>query len=163
MSKELTPLEALDYIKKNFLSYEIPQDSPNCVEELFIIETALKEKKQYDDIIAYGGGIYAANGIIGKQLKAFEIIKKMYEYFVKKYRDLEPKLMICEKEDFDNVEKSLKALELIKNKEVDVSWFKYCLKYCENDTSALKRYNKNCDIEITVEEYELLKEVLNEE
>ena len=36
-------------------------------------------------------------------IKSFEIIKEMYEYFVKKYRDLEPKLMICEKEDFDSV------------------------------------------------------------
>lgn len=41
-------------------------------------------------------------------IKSFKIIKEMYEYFVKKYRDLEPKLMICEKEDLDNVEKALK-------------------------------------------------------
>lgn len=49
-----------------------------------------------------------------KAIKSFEIIKKMYIYFVEKYRDLEPKLMICEKEDFDNVEKHLEALEIIK-------------------------------------------------
>ncbi|WP_407462308.1 hypothetical protein [Methanobrevibacter sp.] len=42
-------------------------------------------------------------------IKSFKIIKEMYEYFVKKYRTLEPKLMICEKEDFDNVEKALKG------------------------------------------------------
>lgn len=49
-----------------------------------------------------------------KALKSFEIIKKMYEYFVKKYRDLEPKLMICENEDFDNVEKALEDFEWLK-------------------------------------------------
>lgn len=46
-----------------------------------------------------------------KALKSFEIIKKMYIYFVKNYRDLEPKLMICEKEDFDIIEKELKDYE----------------------------------------------------
>lgn len=46
-----------------------------------------------------------------KAIKSFEIIKEMYEYFVEKYRDLEPKLMICEKEDFDNVETALKDYE----------------------------------------------------
>lgn len=38
------------------------------------IEAELKEKEEIDNAIAYGGGIYAVNGIIGKQLKALEII-----------------------------------------------------------------------------------------
>ena len=47
-------------------------------------------------------------------IKSFDIIKKIYEYFVEveKYRDLEPRLMICEKEDFDNVEKYIKAFDI---------------------------------------------------
>ena len=56
-------------------------------------------------------------------MKSFEIIKEMYEYFVKKSRDLEPKLMICEKEDFSNVENAInklsdyeRAIAIIKNK-----------------------------------------------
>lgn len=45
-------------------------------------------------------------------LKSFKIIKKMYALFVKKYRELEPKLMICEKEDFNNIENALKDYEM---------------------------------------------------
>lgn len=47
-------------------------------------------------------------------LKSFKIIKKMYALFVKTYRELEPNLMICEKEDFDNIENALKDYEKIK-------------------------------------------------
>lgn len=54
-------------------------------------------------------------------IKSFEIIKEMYEHFVEKYRDLEPKLTICEKEDFDNVENTLKDYELMKQTEVVVA------------------------------------------
>ena len=36
----------------------------------------------------------------------------MYALFVKAYRELEPKLMICEKEDFDNIENALKDYEM---------------------------------------------------
>ena len=45
-------------------------------------------------------------------LKSFKIIKKMYALFVKAYRELEPNLMICEKEDFDNIENALKDYEM---------------------------------------------------
>ena len=51
-------------------------------------------------------------------LKSFKIIKEMYEHFVKTYRELEPKLMICEKEDFDNVETALKDYELMKQTKI---------------------------------------------
>lgn len=47
-------------------------------------------------------------------LNSFKIIRGMYLLFVKKYRELEPKLMICEKEDFDNIETALKDYEKIK-------------------------------------------------
>lgn len=47
-----------------------------------------------------------------KELKALKRIRKMYEYFVKNHRVLEPKLMICEKEDFEIVEKNLKTKKI---------------------------------------------------
>lgn len=49
---------------------------------------------------------------MSKELEALKRIKKMYEYFVKENRDLEPKLMICEKEDFKIIETTLKRLEV---------------------------------------------------
>ena len=48
---------------------------------------------------------------MSKALEALERIRKMYEYFVKTYRELDPKVMICEKEDFNFIENSLKRLE----------------------------------------------------
>lgn len=104
-------------------------------------------------------------------IKSFEIIKEMYEYFVKKYRDLEPKLMICEKEDFDNVETALKenlglknsidriqkVFEILKKKKVNV-WTlletKTCAEYNFKEV-VIKPKRK-----LTQEEYDLLKEVL---
>lgn len=88
-------------------------------------------------------------------LDSFKIIKEMYEYFVKKYRDLEPKLMICEKEDFDNVEKSLKTLEIIKKcLDVDKEDF-----YYDEETNTYFFIG----VKISKEEYELLKEALENE
>ena len=40
-------LEALNYIINNFLSYEIPEDAPNCVEQLKIIK---EELENFDDL-----------------------------------------------------------------------------------------------------------------
>lgn len=54
-------------------------------------------------------------------LKSFKIIKEIYEHFVKTYRELEPKLMICEKEDFDNVETALKDYEMMKQAKIIVA------------------------------------------
>ena len=57
------------------------------------------------------------------------------------------------------VEKSLKALEIIKEKDVDVSWLKYCIKenmIVEAYNSGYPEYHKH----LTEEEFNLLKEVL---
>lgn len=54
-------------------------------------------------------------------LKSLKIIKEMYEHFVKTYRELEPKLMICEKEDFDIIETALKDYELMKQAKIIVA------------------------------------------
>lgn len=52
--------------------------------------------------------------------KSLKIIKEMYEHFVKTYRELEPKLMICEKEDFDIIETALKEYEFMKQTKIIV-------------------------------------------
>lgn len=53
-------------------------------------------------------------------IQSLEIIKEMYEYFVKKYRELEPNLMICEKEDFDNVFEKIRIVEQLENNNVNL-------------------------------------------
>ena len=57
---------------------------------------------------------------------------------------------------FDTVEKELKALEIIRNKEVDVYYIKHFSNY--------KTYSEHTFTEnkLTKEEYELLKEILND-
>ena len=107
-------------------------------------------------------------------IKSFEIIKEMYEYFVKKYRNREPKLMICEEEDFDNVEMVLKNYEKDTQGVVD-DYIDLNIKYCglreqnEKKLKALDIIKRKPDaIEIITnwqiiknkEEYDLLKEVL---
>ena len=52
MSKEL---EALNYIIKEFLSYEIPDNAPNCVKELESIRKAL-EALEIIKKYTYSGG-----------------------------------------------------------------------------------------------------------
>lgn len=57
------------------------------------------------------------------------------------------------KDSLDTIEKELKALEIVKKKLVDVNWLKGC--------DELEDYNFCNNIELTQEEYNLLKEVLN--
>jgi hypothetical protein len=58
----------------------------------------------------------------------------------------------------EQVEKSLKALEIINEKNVDIRWIEVC--------DTVKDYNKGRDehlnYELTLEEFNLLKEVLGE-
>ena len=56
------------------------------------------------------------------------------------------------REDFATVEKELKALEIIKEKLVDVNWLYGC--------EELEDYNWCNNCELTQEEFDLLKEVL---
>lgn len=60
-------------------------------------------------------------------------------------------------DDYDIIESSLKALEIINNKRIDVDWFKECNSYTAYNKSRLI-YSK-----ITQEEYELVNKVLNKE
>ena len=68
-------------------------------------------------------------------------------------------------QDFDKeeclqvIEKSLKALEIIKNKECDMRWLKYCIK----EYKTVEVYNNGLPEhyeKLTEEEFDLLKEVL---
>lgn len=62
-------------------------------------------------------------------------------------------------EDFDLVEKELKAFEIIKNKNISMECLKRAIK-----REGLEWYNSLCRFPIerlTQEEYDLLKEVLN--
>lgn len=76
-------------------------------------------------------------------------------------------IILCEDidEDVEIIKKELQALELIKEKNVDADFFKYC---CQefSDVVALQQYNvrhvecSNNGKKLTGEEYDLLKEVL---
>lgn len=55
-------------------------------------------------------------------------------------------------DDIETISKELKALEIIKVKEVDIKAF--------NDLQDLEDYNYYCSPELTQEEYNLLKETL---
>lgn len=97
--------------------------------------------------------------------KELQRIKKMYELFIKKVSGNEKEeLNYAEKQDFDIVEKSLKALEIIKDKRVDVGWFIQCYNDYSNDKDRLMMYNQlsidDSGRDLTQQEYDLLKEVL---
>ena len=49
---------------------------------------------------------------MSKELQALERIKRIYVYFIRHYREIEPTLMICEKEDFALIETALEELEV---------------------------------------------------
>lgn len=62
---------------------------------------------------------------------------------------------------YDIIEKELKALEIIKNKDVCVELLRYWWKCEYNDKDILEKYNyMHHWKQLTQEEYDLLKEVL---
>ena len=67
-------------------------------------------------------------------------------------------------EEFEIIKKELKALEIIKTKNVDIDYIKACFYYKKGD---FKEYNAWAvhyeDEELSQEEYDLLKEVLEDE
>ena len=66
------------------------------------------------------------------------------------------------KEDFKQVRKELKALEIIKKKSVWVGRLKSLFRKYNNNLDVLRVYNANMwvDYQLTKEEFNLLKEVL---
>ena len=84
-----------------------------------------------------------------KGLEALERIENEYSIYE----------AVFYKEDFKQVRKELKALEIIKEKECDMRWFKYCIKV----NSEVETYNNGLPEyyeKLTQEEFNLLKEVL---
>ena len=67
-------------------------------------------------------------------------------------------------EEFETIEKELKALEIIKTKNVDIDYIKTCF---YDKKGGFKEYNAYVghdeDMELTQEEYDLLNEVLEDE
>ena len=63
--------------------------------------------------------------------------------------------------DIDTIEKELKALEIIKEKRIDVNYLIYLLE--ENLEENYKKELILNDFDLTQEEYNLLKEVLENE
>lgn len=84
-----------------------------------------------------------------KRLKSLEIIEN--EYSIDE--------SVFYKEDFKQVRMELEALEIIKEKECDMRWFKYCIKV----NSEVETYNNGLPEyyeKLTQEQFNLLKEVL---
>ena len=74
------------------------------------------------------------------------------------------KQIIDNKQQYEQIEKELKALEIIKTKNVDIEYIKTC---CFGTKSGFKEYNAYVghdeEYELSQEEYKLLEEVLEDE
>ena len=128
MSKELSPLEALNSIKFGCCDFEsrtLYQD------ELKIVETALKEVQTY------------------------EIVLQEYGFNLTDFREACFLLKQFRESGFANIESTLKALEIIKEK-IDVG-----VVILGDKPKIRITYNGQLRFyDIVQEEYELLKEVL---
>ena len=60
------------------------------------------------------------------------------------------------KTDYEDLQKKVKAFDVIKEKRVDVNWLLQCFTH----TKELESYNQDRRHKLTQEEFELLKEVL---
>lgn len=93
-------------------------------------------------------------------LEAIEIIRDRLIEYKNKAEGTNIKCLISPQ--FAQVRTELKALEIIKEKECDVSWLKYCIKenlIVEAYNSGYPEYHKH----LTEEEFDTLKGILNEE
>lgn len=146
MSKEL---EAFERIKNHTLSYTggfyrtLTDSREKEVEDLDIIESALKDNLGFR--------------------KALEFLREDYQKLEEKVNDLERII-----KEPDTTIKKLKAFEIIKEKEVNVQYFKMCLEVGWDYDLFEEHCRDNNEWEedppykhsMTKEEYDLLKEVL---
>ena len=124
MTKELTPLEALQEIKEQIkIFYAMLDDRASNKNNL---EPTLNKLS-----------------IIEKSLKELDFYRKRDAQF---------------KQDVNNLVDKLKALEIIKNKEVNVRLI-YETETVDDYNYCVGKYI-NLDLSLTQEEYDLLKEVL---
>ncbi len=105
---------------------------------------------------------------MSKGLEALDKINKTFRYVNyddEGYKYVEPYKMLDEcDEEFNIIEKHLKALEIISKKEVDLRKLSVLFHYFRSDRA--EDYNKDEEYKeryLTEEEFELLKEVLESE
>lgn len=99
---------------------------------------------------------------MSKELEALKYFKSTYNSFLKTTNDMFCQITISREqanefvEEVEAVEKKLKALEIIKEKNVDIRWIEVCY--------TVKDYNKGRDehlnYELSQEEFNILIEVL---
>ena len=144
MSKELTPLEALEKIKDIIREDGEDIDNPRfLVDELSIIETALQDNYFYK---------YMINKIcdfMGLDINPFEDLVNTENEMINYIYENE-----CFRVDVATNKNKLKAFEIIKKKRVNVHLLIL--------SDSLEKYNFNLlpYRKLTQEEYDLLKEVL---
>lgn len=118
-----------------------------------------KELEALEDIILY----LNANEPKGLYCKNIEIIKvalKRLENYEGAWHNTNLKQIFISMEDWKIERKQLKALEIIKEKQVDIHNLIYSQSLEEYNTFAMKYNQELCNTLLTQEEYELLKEVL---
>lgn len=102
---------------------------------------------------------------MSKSLDALKYFKSACNSFLKTTNDMFCQITISREqanefvEEVEVVEKIVKALEIIKEKECDMRWFKYCIKV----NSEVETYNNGLPEyyeKLTQEQFNLLKEVL---
>ena len=105
---------------------------------------------------------------MSKELEALKYFKSTYNSFLKTTNDMFCKITISREqanefvEEVEAVEKKVKALEIIKKKSVWVGRLKSLFRKYNNNLDVLRFYNANMwvDYQLTKEEFNLLKEVL---
>ena len=131
MGKELEPIEALDKLLDGY-------------------SRGMVERSYYD--------------IVREALQRLEAIEKSEpsEALERIENEYSIEETVFYKEDFKQVRKELKALEIIKKKSVWVGRLKSLFRKYNNNLDVLRFYNANMwvDYQLTKEEFNLLKEVL---
>lgn len=174
MNKELEALQEvrqqLTYYKeyaKEKLPTKAEQIDASCEEELNLIKTTIKEKKQQDQIINTIKEIIRFNA----PEPEFEVDEdgSLRSIFGRVYLELKREITNNERELFRNwiletcFPKEFKALQIIKDKNVNVRAFKKVLLMEQNDDVKLRSYNSQnhrYEDDLTQEEFDLLKDVL---
>lgn len=133
MSKEITPLKALNEIYGDLDGYLAQLDK----KDYEIVKTALKELNEYKSILK--------------------------DFGLENPQNLIDNLNIIKDSKFHE---KIKALEIVKDKQVEVCYFMNCetLEEYNDDVIAAYAYEEDAAKQrmLTKEEYELLKEILNE-
>ena len=105
---------------------------------------------------------------MSKELEALKYFKNAYNSFLKTTNDMFCQITISREqanefvEEVEAVEKKVKALEIIKKKSVWVGRLKSLFRKYNNNLDVLRLYNANMwvDYQLTEEDFNLLKEVL---